>query len=121
MPAKQRESAIERLAVALSKEQGVECRKLQWVSRAHAPDRLFMANELTVFVEFKRPGELPRAGQCREIRRLLKAGQAVYVIDNELDVHLLMSLLKAGDRFVPEGHTLERKTLEALEKAEAVS
>jgi sulfur relay (sulfurtransferase) complex TusBCD TusD component (DsrE family) len=49
----------------------------------HWPDRIFFfANGVTVFVEFKAPGEKPRAGQKEMIKRLKKLGFPVYVVDN---------------------------------------
>jgi hypothetical protein len=40
---------------------------------------------LTLYVEFKRPGEVPRPEQIKVHEQLTAAGHAVYVIDNEAD------------------------------------
>ena len=47
------------------------------------PDRIFIspAGVLT-FIEFKRPGETTRSSQDREIARLRKHNQRVYIIDD---------------------------------------
>ncbi len=72
------EADIELTAVKWAKDHGVLTRKLQWIGRRNAPDRLFAVRGRAVFIEFKRPGAPLREGQDREIARMKKAG---------LDVH----------------------------------
>ena len=67
------EADIELAAVAWAKANGVFCRKVQWIGRRNAPDRLFGVRH-GVFVEFKRPGARLRMGQLKEIDRMRAAG-----------------------------------------------
>lgn len=57
------------------------CRKVQWVGRVSAPDRLFLKAGRYVWVEFKKPGEEPKESQIREHNRMRKEGAEVYVVD----------------------------------------
>lgn len=69
-----------------AKSRGFIARKLKWVGRTAAPDKLFSSPRTGPFlVEFKRPGEEPEIHQAREIKRLRDAGFKVYVIDNAED------------------------------------
>ena len=91
-----RESLIETRAVAKAKIRGWLTRKLQWVGRRGAPDRVFVGEKepcllcgnraVIVFVEFKAPGEEPRALQKKEISRLQERGVRVLVVDSMEDV-----------------------------------
>lgn len=65
---------------------GGEVRKVVWLGRRHAPDRLVMYKGAH-FVELKRPGETPRKGQIREHDRMRKHGLKVYVLStyNQID------------------------------------
>lgn len=95
-----RESEIESYLVERVKALGGEVRKVKWIGRAGAPDRLVMlpmrrvrvagddkfpicefAPE-TVWVELKAPGEKAKPHQAREHERLRKMGQRVVVIDS---------------------------------------
>lgn len=89
-----RERDIERHLVKRVKELGGEVRKVQWIGRLGAPDRLVMLPELgdidghfyraarAIWVELKAPGEKPRTSQLREHVRLRAVGQRVEVIDS---------------------------------------
>lgn len=81
-----RESDIEKYLVARIKALGGECRKVQWVGRRGAPDRLVMlpADQplTTAWIELKRPGEVAEPHQAREHERMGKMGQIVLVIDS---------------------------------------
>ena len=61
-----------------AEDNNVFCRKLQWIGRRNAPDRVFGFNGRTIFVEFKRPGERLRVGQDKEIDRMRAAGMEAY-------------------------------------------
>lgn len=78
-----RESRVENNLVRGVKRQGGDVRKVAWLGRKHAPDRLVLwplhsAHDL---VELKAPGKTARAGQAREHDRLRAAGFNVYVLD----------------------------------------
>lgn len=100
-----RERDIERHLVKRVKELGGECRKVQWVGRNGAPDRLVMlpmhlatgsvlaknrGYSLTIWVELKAPGKLPTALQLREHERMRAMGQRVEVIDSIEGVEALL-------------------------------
>ena len=97
-----RESHIEAYLVKCAKAAGGEVRKVKWIGRSGAPDRLLMlppvyANEhdksmrtpeyeligaMTIWVELKAPGKKPKPHQIREHARMRKMGQRVEVIDS---------------------------------------
>ena len=86
-----RETVIEKYLVAQVKALGGEVRKVQWVGRRGAPDRLVMlprcgrfgqCGTLTSFwVELKAPGEKAKPHHVREHERMRAMGQTVVVID----------------------------------------
>lgn len=94
-----RESQIEKYLVKRVKELGGEVRKVAWVGRQGAPDRLVMLNrkrfyldgslyeQMTVWVELKNPDTVKtfpanahERAQHREHERMRKLGQRVEVI-----------------------------------------
>lgn len=72
------EADIELSAVTWAKEHGVLTRKLQWIGRRNAPDRLFAVRGRAIFIEFKRPGAPLREGQERERQRMRAVGLEVH-------------------------------------------
>lgn len=76
------ESVIENTVCEHAARNGWLVRKLSWIGRRGAPDRLFMKGGLAIFVEFKATGEKPDPLQVREIERIRKAGMEVHVIDD---------------------------------------
>lgn len=97
-----RESVIEKYLVKRVKELGGEVRKVQWVGRRGAPDRLVMlpfhaerygcnSSCRTVWVELKATGIKPEAHQLREHARMRAMGQRVVVIDSIEGVDDLLS------------------------------
>lgn len=76
------ESVIEGSVCAHSEMNGWLVRKLSWIGRRGAPDRLFMKGGRALFIEFKATGEKPDPLQVREIERMRKAGMEVHVIDD---------------------------------------
>ncbi|MCX8005092.1 MAG: hypothetical protein N2688_09070, partial [Burkholderiaceae bacterium] len=65
-PRRPRERDIERALVAAVRAAGGEVRKVQWVGRRGAPDRLVRLPGRHVWVELKAPGERPTRLQERE-------------------------------------------------------
>jgi hypothetical protein len=77
-----RESDIERYLVRRAKARGGEVRKLKWIGRRGAPDRLvLLPGGLLYWVELKAPGQKAAPHQAREHVRMLKMGQRVLVLD----------------------------------------
>lgn len=89
-----RESDIEEYLVKRVKALGGEVRKVKWIGRRGAPDRLAMlpgdfdrfgedsTPSRTIWVELKAPGEKPKPHQAREHERMRHMGQQVEVVDS---------------------------------------
>jgi len=77
-----RESQIENYLVERAKALGGECRKLRWIGRNGAPDRIVMLNGQVIFIELKAPGEKAKPHQVREHERMRRMGQRVEVVDS---------------------------------------
>lgn len=77
-----RESQIEKALVQQVKALGGEVRKVKWIGRNGAPDRLVMLPDNSFWAELKAPKEKPTAAQSREHERMRKMGQRVEVINS---------------------------------------
>ena len=89
-----REVNVELPVVTRAENAGFFVRKVMWVGRKHAPDRVFAHKERgEVWIEFKRPGADARAGQAREHKRMRGAGMEVYVVDTVEDGLRILCLL----------------------------
>jgi hypothetical protein len=88
-----RERDIEAYLVKRVKAMGGEVRKVQWVGRRGAPDRVVMLpnSSITWWTELKAPGQKPRPEQVREHDRMRRMGQRVVVIDSLQGVEALLS------------------------------
>ncbi len=98
-----KERDIERHLVQRVKALGGEVRKVEWIGRRGAPDRLVMhpwgvrladgrrVDDKHTWVELKAPGVKPEAYQLREHERMRKMGQRVVVIDSIEGVEELLS------------------------------
>lgn len=84
------ERDIEKYLVERVKALGGEVRKVQWIGRKGAPDRLVMFCRQaagyhvghTVWIELKAPGEKAKPHQAREHERMRKMGQRVELVDS---------------------------------------
>lgn len=82
------ESRIERACVDRAKELGWAARKMNGLGFRSWPDRLFIpprgkASALeSIWVEFKKPGEVPTPDQARMHEDLRARGELVFVFDN---------------------------------------
>jgi hypothetical protein len=95
-----RESTIENYLVQRVKALGGEVRKVKWIGRHGAPDRLVMfpvtgerliaIGPGTIWVELKAPGEKAKPHQVREHDRMRKMGQEVAVVDSIEGVDALL-------------------------------
>ncbi len=98
-----KERDIEAYLVACVKECGGEARKVQWVGRQGAPDRVVMlpprgrfgrySTLSAIWVELKAPGKKAtfpsnahERAQEREHKRMREVGQVVLVIDSKEDI-----------------------------------
>lgn len=93
-----RERDIEEYLRKRVKAMGGETRKVKWIGRDGAPDRLVMMLARTIWVELKRPGKLAtfpadahERAQHREHERMRELGQHVVVIDSLAGVDELLS------------------------------
>lgn len=98
-----RERDIEKHLVKRVKELGGEVRKVKWIGRRGAPDRLAMLPEredflpgsvlpsATIWVELKATGVPPETHQLREHERMRRMGQRVVVIDSIEGVEELLA------------------------------
>lgn len=86
-----KESDVEKYLEKVVKSLGGETRKVKWIGRPHAPDRVVMFplspgtvgnHQPVIWVELKRPGGKARAGQLREHTRMRRLGQNVVVLDS---------------------------------------
>ncbi len=77
-----RERDIERYLVAEAKARGGEVRKVKWVGRRGAPDRLVLLGTRGFWVELKAPGVAAEDYQLREHARMRAFGCEVFVIDS---------------------------------------
>lgn len=95
-----RESTIEQYLVERVKALGGEVRKVRWIGRNGAPDRLVMFPptgghsqmdtpsmmqwkvNTTIWIELKAPGEKVKPHQAREHDRMRSMGQRVEVVDS---------------------------------------
>lgn len=102
------EAKIEKYLVKQMKALGGEVRKVKWIGRRGAPDRLVMLpgdiecgngdllenTSRTIWVELKAPGKAPEPHQAREHERMRKMGQRVEVIDSMEGVDNLLKEYK---------------------------
>ncbi len=96
-----RERDIEAHLVRRVKELGGEVRKVKWIGRRGAPDRLVMLPKpagktswplsQAIFVELKAPGKKAEPHQLREHKRMQGRGQRVVVIDSIEAIEELLS------------------------------
>ena len=92
------ERDIEAYLVKRVKAAGGEVRKVKWIGRKGAPDRVVMFPPsrpgnmgLLVWVELKAPGKGATPAQAREHGLMREAGQYVWVINSFIKVDLLLS------------------------------
>lgn len=96
-----RESKIEAYLVKRVKAMGGEVRKVQWIGRRGAPDRLVMlpktgydiewGDSPTIWIELKATGKKAEPHQVREHTRMRRMGQRVEVVDSLARVDEVLS------------------------------
>jgi hypothetical protein len=80
-----------------------QCKKLDFVclkftspANSGVPDRVIIGNGLTVFLELKAPGEVPRALQYEVINEMISHGAIVRVADTKTLVDELLAEIVTG-------------------------
>jgi hypothetical protein len=87
------EKVIEQKVCDYAKSKGCLVYKFTSPSRRSVPDRMFIAPGVHVFfIEFKRRGEKPTAGQMVEIEKIKGKGGVVWVVDNVEDGKRIIDL-----------------------------
>lgn len=84
------ERKLEKEVVKLAERYGWLTRKLEWVGRRSAPDRIFMRSGVVLFIELKQKDGRLSVGQKREIWRLLDSGVRVFVCRSLGEVELIL-------------------------------
>jgi len=93
-----REIGVEMPVVKRAESAGFFVRKVAWVGRKHAPDRVFAREDRgEVWIEFKRPKGKARRGQELEHERMRKAGMEVHLVDNVYDGLRILGLLPSAN------------------------
>ena len=87
-----RENKLERYLTSKLTKLGISTRKVKWIGRDGAPDRLILANG-GIWAELKAPGEKPRVNQVIEHEKMKAAGMRVEIIDSLEDVDRLVGEL----------------------------
>lgn len=85
-----RERDVEDYLVRRVTAMGGEVRKIRFIGRRGAPDRLVMLPGRTIWVELKAPGKVAAPHQVREHQRMRGMGQSVEVIDSLAGVEALL-------------------------------
>ena len=88
------EDYVELNVVDIAERHGRFVRKVIWQGRKNAPDRVFAhkSYDRDIWIEFKAPGESPRAGQAVEHRKMRAAGMEVHVCDRIDDACRILGL-----------------------------
>jgi len=87
------EKAVEMPVVVRAEKAGWFVRKVQWPNRVGAPDRVFIKDARTVWIEFKDRGQVPRLSQTMEHDRMRAAGAEVHVCDTASEALAILGLL----------------------------
>lgn len=87
------ELGVEMPVVRRAEAAGWFVRKLAWVGRVGAPDRVFIKGGRVVFIEFKDKGKVPRKSQELEHDRLRAAGAEIYYCDSAIDALRILGLV----------------------------
>ena len=86
-----RERDVEKYLVKQARAHGGECRKVQWIGRRNAPDRVLFMPNVTLWIELKKPGERATPTQIAEHRAMRAMGQSVFVVDSHEGVDALFA------------------------------
>lgn len=76
------EKEIEKKVCDYAREKGFLVYKFSSPACVGVPDRMFLKNGFTFFIEFKSPGKKPTSVQLRQHRKLQDQGFIVSIVDN---------------------------------------
>lgn len=91
------EKQLERKCCQWAESQGWLALKLVSPNNRGVPDRMFLLNGKTVFVEFKKPGGKIRSEQRRWIEKLLARNFEAHIIDRFDDFCAIMNWSRNAD------------------------
>jgi hypothetical protein len=77
-----KESMIEKTVSAYARGKGWLTFKFSSPGQRAVPDRLYIKNGLTIYIEFKRLGKKPTKLQLHTHEKMREKGAKVYVVDN---------------------------------------
>lgn len=100
------EQVIEDYLVKQVKAHGGEIRKVKWIGRRSAPDRLVFLNGV-YFVELKRPGKVAELAQAREHKRLSRHGARILTINTKDQVDEFITTITRNPEKWAENSSLE--------------
>jgi hypothetical protein len=92
-----RESTVEKKIVMLARDKGVLTRKFSSPSNAGVPDRIFMWNGRTLFLEIKRLGFKPTALQYDEMEGINRQGIPATWVDTYADAYEMIDMWRKWD------------------------
>lgn len=87
------EKKLEKRATDVAKAHGFHTRKWASPSSRGVPDRIFIKDGDTFFVEFKAPGNTPTKLQAHEINLIKQHGGNAFFIDNIDDFKARLRIL----------------------------
>jgi hypothetical protein len=83
------ESDIETKGTEFAERRGWFAVKLMRCNKDSMPDRLYHRKGMTLYVEYKKPGEVPTTKQAKRHRELRAQGIPVHAIDNLEDAYVI--------------------------------
>jgi hypothetical protein len=86
------EIAVEMPVVRRAEAAGWFVRKVAWMGRIGAPDRVFIKGGRVVWIEFKAPGKAPRRSQVLEHDRMRAAGAEIHWCDSALEALRILGI-----------------------------
>lgn len=92
-----RESTIEAAVCAYAKKQGCIVMKLSGMNQKGQPDRMFLRNGKSLFIEFKAPGNKPTKLQEKWLKDLSDAGfHTTWIDDTDNGKNMIDWFVKAA-------------------------
>ncbi len=87
-----RERDVERFLIQRVKAMGGEVRKLRWIGRRGAPDRLvLLPGHWPFLLELKAPGKRPTLQQARELVRIASYGLPTAWADSPAEIEVCIT------------------------------